>query len=258
MALRTDGRGPVGGRDRSDSRGPAARRTPSAAVRPWREPVVRRHRRLIAVVLFVLAAGLVLVAVRPPSPVTTSVLVTTTALPGGATVRAADVQRRDVPAEFVPAGAVSDPATVDGAVLAGPVAVGEILTLSRFAGAPGATGAVGSGLVAAPVRIADAAAVALVSAGDVVDVLHARSAAAQEVSAAEVVARAVRVVSVPSGRSSGGGGVFGRDDDRISSNDAAGATGALVVLAVDPATSIALAAAAANGRLSLVLRPPGA
>ena len=85
--------------------------------------------------------------------------------------------------------------------------------------------------MAVPVRLADPATAALVQAGDVVDVL---SAAPEGAASAEVVARRLRVLSVPP-------------------LEAAAGEGALVVVAAAPTTAARLAAAAVTGRLSVVV-----
>lgn len=91
------------------------------------------------------------------------------------------------------------------------------------------------GLVAAPVRIVDAEAAALVRAGDVVDVV-----AADGHGDAAVVASNVSVLAVP------------RPAEGLLGSGSGG--GALVLVAVPSSTGVALAAAAAAGPLSLLLR----
>jgi Flp pilus assembly protein CpaB len=129
---------------------------------------------------------------------------------------------------------------------------GEPFTDARLVGAPLLRG-YGDGLVAAPVRIADAGAVALVATGDLVDVLAAESAmvpgqagtagagSATLATPARVVASAARVVAIP--RPTGDGSSIGPL-----------AEGALVVLATTPDIAADLARAAVTARLSLTLR----
>jgi hypothetical protein len=112
---------------------------------------------------------------------------------------------------------------------------GELLTDVRLVGAP-MFGAVGAGLVAAPVRIADPGAALLLQPGDVIDVLA--STDHSTAAAAPVVAAGVRVLTVPSGTEA----TAGLDD------------GALVVVAATPATASLLARAAITSRLSVVIR----
>ena len=96
-------------------------------------------------------------------------------------------------------------------------------------------------LVAAPVRIADAASVRLLRAGDIVDVLAAGAVAdGSGTSAARVVAGAAPVLALPpvSDRPLGAGDI---------------GPGALVVVVTSPETAARLAAAAVTDRLSLVI-----
>ncbi len=86
--------------------------------------------------------------------------------------------------------------------------------------------------VSAPVRIADGAAVRLLRPGDRVDVIAAQETATGA-DAARVVARGARVTKVP------------------EPLDAAGESGALVVLSVPRATAARLAGASATARLAV-------
>jgi hypothetical protein len=86
-----------------------------------------------------------------------------------------------------------------------------------------------------PVRVADAASVALLSAGDHVDVLAAGTAAGGP-AYATVVAADAAVLAVPTAVDAGG-------------------EGALVVLATTPSVAARLASAAVSSRLSITLRP---
>lgn len=100
----------------------------------------------------------------------------------------------------------------------------------------------GDALVAAPVRIADAASVRLVQPGDLVDVLAAGPGAdGSATSAARVVAAAAPVVTIPPVS----GSAFGGAD---------AGQGALVVVVISAETAARLAAAAVTDRLSLVIR----
>jgi Flp pilus assembly protein CpaB len=90
--------------------------------------------------------------------------------------------------------------------------------------------------VAAPVRLADSATVALLHAGDRVDVLAAPTSSDGPVSSATTVARALQVLAVPA----------------VGDADA---EGGLIVLAATPATAARLAAAAVGARLSVTVLP---
>jgi Flp pilus assembly protein CpaB len=90
-----------------------------------------------------------------------------------------------------------------------------------------------TGMVTAPVRIADAATVLLLRPGDRVDVIAAEETATG--GEARVVARGARVTKVP------------------QSPEAAGESGALVVLSVPRSTAARLAGASTTARLAVTL-----
>ncbi|MER6719431.1 RcpC/CpaB family pilus assembly protein [Streptomyces halstedii] len=109
-------------------------------------------------------------------------------------------------------------------------------------------------LVAAPVRIADAATVRLLRPGDRVDVLSTRDADARSSDAgqdgtarARLVARDVRVAQVP-GHADGSDAGLGDPDGGAEAGD-----GGLVVLTVERETAAALAGAGASGRLAVAV-----
>lgn len=201
------------------------------------------HRRLLAAALAAAAVAFGLEAMEPAAPPHVRVLAADTDLTGGATLSTDDVRVTALPSAAVPAGVLSAGTDVTGRVLAAPVRAGEPLTDVRLVG-PALVEGYGTGLVAAPVRIADPAAVRLLRPGDVVDVLAASVALGAPASAttsrtvpAETVASAVPVVAVPE-----------------PGEDGLLAEGALVVLATTPAVAEDLAGAAVTSRLSLVVR----
>jgi hypothetical protein len=100
-------------------------------------------------------------------------------------------------------------------------------------------GASGAERVAAPVRIADSAAVRLLRPGDRVDVIAAGESAPGG-SEARVVARGARVTRVPP----------------LGAAEAATESGALVVLSVPRPTAARLAGAGATSRLAVTLCRP--
>ena len=187
-----------------------------------------RHRALLAAGLAAASVATGLSAVAPPPPATVQVLTAAHDLPPGAVLAPEDLAPAAVPVELVPQGALTDLGATAGRLVAGPVRRGEPLTDVRLLGSAllprGAQ-------VAAPVRLAEPATAALVQAGDTVDVL---SASPEGGAAADVVATALPVLSVP------------------DLPDAAG-EGALVVLAASRSTAARLAAAAVTGRLSVVV-----
>jgi pilus assembly protein CpaB len=199
---------------------------------------VHTLRRVLAALL---AVGALVLALRPPPaagarPPTTPVVVATADLATGTTLSAGDLRVTLLPLDAAPAGRARDPAAVVGRRLAAAVRVGEPVTDVRLVG-PGLTSGLPDGQVAAPVRLADLAVVALVRAGDHVDVL----ATAPDAPAAEVVAADVLVLAAS-----------GPDRDPSSPRDDAG----LLVLAVDDATAARLAAVATTATLTVSLPPP--
>lgn len=128
-------------------------------------------------------------------------------------------------------------------------------------GAPGAGGVAGAAavaggvpsaperrtmrLVSAPVRIADAATVRLLRAGDRVDVIAAQDGDP----VARVVAKDVRVADVPRGREDGRHEYPGPDGDGGTDTG----SGALVVLSVERDTAAALAGAGVSGLLAVAV-----
>jgi len=186
---------------------------------------------VVAAVAAVLAA---ISAARPPAPPTTAVLRTTRTLAAGAVLGAADVRIDRVPISVVPHEALVDTDSVAGKSLAGPVPEGQMLTELDLLGQRSRS----DGRVVAPVRLADAEVADLLTVGGRVDVIAAGSQGER----ARLVAEGVRVVGLP--RADPGSG--------LTQGDASG--GALVLVEVDPPTATALAAAAADGALSVVLR----
>jgi pilus assembly protein CpaB len=204
----------------------------------WLRRTTRRHRAALAAVL---AAGAVLSgidAVSPASPRRVVVLAAARDIPAGAVL-----ERRDLVAEGLPPSAVPDGALrpggrgagrVVGRVVGGALRRGEPLTDARLAGPgllSGRVGAAGAD-VAAPVRIADAGAAALLAPGDRVDVLATPPDGAGPATA---VAADVVVLAVP----------------RI---DTAVDDGALIVVATTASEAAVLARAAVGDRLSVTVR----
>ena len=138
----------------------------------------------------------VVTTVRPPAPATAPVLVAQRDLVPGAVVRDDDVQALPRPVDAVAGDVLSDPGTAVGRTVSFPVRSGESVTARHLVGVE-LLDALGAGLVATPVTLADPGAAALVSRGDVVDVLAAASGAATGTPTAAVVASRVRVLIAP-------------------------------------------------------------
>ncbi|TDD00501.1 flagellar biosynthesis protein FlgA [Nonomuraea deserti] len=193
-------------------------------IQTWLSRYARR-RRLIAAALAAVAVLSAYLATRPAAGPT--VLVAARDLSPG------PLDPDDfspVPLAHPPSGAVR--ATRTGQILATPMRKGEPLTDVRLL----RTFRLPPGMVAAPVRIADAAAVELISPGSTIGVL----ASWQEGQPARQIASALTVLTIPA-------------TTRDSGHD----HGALIVLATTPTQAAELAAAQAGGRLSITINPAG-
>jgi pilus assembly protein CpaB len=251
---------------------------PRTARDPGWAPLRRHHpgrRRLAAAGLAAgsVAAALQVLAPRPPAG--EPVVVAAREVPAGAVLAPADLAVVRRPPSLLPSGAVADRSAAVGRTVGSGLRPGEPLTDARLVG-PGLLVGRPLGDVAAPVRIADGEAAALLRAGDQVDVLQAfgadagvgvgsggdgsggggsggggsgeRSARAEGDGAslprARTVVRRATVLARP-GLPAGGGLLPEADPS----------AGGLIVLAVDERAAAALAEAAALGPLSLVVRP---
>jgi pilus assembly protein CpaB len=199
------------------------------------------HRRLLVAGLLAASVAFGLQAVSPPPPHTEPVLVAAKDLSGGTRLAPDDVRITRLAPTGLPDGALRTASVATGRTLGAPVRKGEVLTDVRLVGRS-LLDSYGDGFVAAPVRVADAASVRLVAAGDIVDVLAAGPGVNGSATVgARVVAAAVPVVTIPPA----GGSSLGETDV---------GQGALVVVVTSSATATRLAAAAATERLSLVIR----
>lgn len=189
------------------------------------------HRRGLAAVAAVLAVLTGLSAALPEGPPRLDVVVTTRELAGGTVLGATDVEVRAVLADDAPVGALVTTADVLDRAVSAPVAEGQVLTALALV-PPRAS--VGSGRVVAPVRLSDAGLATLLQPGDIVDLVGSD----EQGGGAEVVARGVRVVTVPV----------------LAEEVSAGSSGGLVLVEVSAKTATELARAAVAGPLSVTWR----
>jgi Flp pilus assembly protein CpaB len=203
----------------------------STVRRGWRR-VLARRRPLAALCAALAVFTAVRAASAEPAPAV-EVLVAAADLPGGSVVEAQDVTLASFRADSVPSGTLRSPPDAVGRVLAAPVRAGEALTDVRLV-APGLLDGY-PGLVATPVRVADAASVALLRVGDRVDLV----AADPEGRGAEPVARGAPVIALP----------------RATGVDQGFQGGGLLVVAVPEGEALTLARAAVSQVLSYVLSP---
>jgi pilus assembly protein CpaB len=200
------------------------------------------RRRLLAAGLLAASMAFALHALAPPPRPGVDVLLATRDVPAGATLRDGDLRVARRPVELVPTGSLAARDLAVGRAVSSAVRRGEVLTDVRLVG-PGSLRGLAAGLVATPVRIADAEAAGLLRPGDVVDVLAATATPEAGSGEAWLVAAAVRVLSAPRPAHDG------------LSADTLG-DGALLLLATTSPTASRLAAAAVTDRLSVVLRGP--
>ena len=202
---------------------------PRLILRRWRRAVLRQRRLIVAMLL---AASVLAFAehVRPDPPVSTAVVVAAHDLETGTRIGPDDVQLVSMPEAVVPYAAATSVGDVTGGTVAGPMRAGEPLTDKRLVGASLIDG-YPPGWVAAPVRVADAEAAALLVVGDQVDVYAAQPSEEE----ARLLVSSAPVVAVP------------RTEHGSS-------PGALVVLAVDDVAAAGLAAASDGAVVSVVMR----
>ncbi len=168
--------------------------------RSLRRAVLLR-RRLLAVLLTGAAVATGLASTQPAAPRLVPVVVAAADLPAGTVLTADDV----VIAGFTPATAPSDRvASTVGSTLAAPLLSGDPVTRSDLVGPERGRGY--PGLVTMPVRLTDAVSADLLTVGDRVDLIATDPAAG----GAEIVAREVVVLALPSSPHSPGSALDGR------------------------------------------------
>ena len=212
---------------------------------------VLRHRRVVAAGCVALAVAIGVDALTPARPAAARVVAAAHDLAAGTVLKPDDVRWVALPVAVEPTGALTAMSDVLGRAIVGPVRSGEPITDVRLdeGGSAGGTATAplappGDGLVAAPVRLADAQAAGLLRVGERVDVLAATPSSGATTSAvsATVVADDVRVLAVPASTDGGD-----------ASLGAATGDGALVVLATTPDEARALAQAELTAQLSAVV-----
>jgi Flp pilus assembly protein CpaB len=170
------------------------------ALRGVRRTVLAR-RRIGAALLAGVAVAAGLRALAVPTP-TTAIQVVRHDLEAGAVVRVDDLVTVEVPPESVPAGIAKDAA---GRTLAAPLRRGEPVTDVRLLGPAFTQGY--PGLTAVPVRLPDAAAVALLQPGDRIDLVSSRQRGGSGLLTGATV---LAIPEVPSDTSTGGAAPAGR------------------------------------------------
>jgi Flp pilus assembly protein CpaB len=175
------------------------------------------------------------------------VLVATRDLTAGTVVQAGDVTMSERDSTILAADATTSATAAVGRSLVSSVRAGEVLRSRDVLDSP-LLQSLGAGIVAAPVRVADGGATALLRAGDVIDLIAAGTTGDGTSVTATVVASDVRVLVVPIRSGGSGGGLF------ASSGDVTGSDGQLVVLGTTKAEALDIARASLRGRLSFTVR----
>ncbi|MEE1620454.1 Flp pilus assembly protein CpaB [Zafaria sp. Z1313] len=219
---------------RSAPRGPVPYR------RSWRE-LLSVYRRPLAAALAALAVASALAALAPERAEKVPVVVAARELPTGAVVGAGDVELVELAEAALPPDLIADPARVAGSQLAVPLAAGSPVSEAMLVG-PGLLTGTRPGTVAVPVHPSDPETVALLSPGQLVDVVLSEGNGYERPVESTVLARRVPVLWVPTGNDAGAwlGGQ-------------GASTGGMVVLGADREQSAELAGAGTRGRIFLVL-----
>jgi len=165
----------------------------------------------------------------------------------GAVVLAGDVAVQSRPVDAVPRDSLTLESAAIGHMVSFPVRTGEALS-ARHVVSSALLAAFGPDIVATPLRLTDNSALALVQAGDVVDVIAARTSDTTDATTSLVVASHLSVIVVASQSSTGGG------SGMLGSGSATSDMSPVLVLATTSAQALDLARAAVGSRLSLILR----
>jgi pilus assembly protein CpaB len=206
--------------------------------RSWREWLAI-YRRPLAACLAGLAVACSLSALAPDHAPTIPVVVAARDLPTGAVLGVADLEVRHVASEAVPPDVQGEVGDLAGRQLAVPVAAGAPVPSASLVG-PGLLTGTDPGTVAVPLRPSDPETLALLSPGQLVDVVISEGNGYEQPVESSVIARSVAVLWVP--RSEDAGSWLG-----------SGSSPGMVVVAASQQQSTALAGAGSRGRIFLVL-----
>ena len=197
---------------------------------------------MLALVCLLLAGVSAVAARRAPAPrAGHPIIVAAHDLAAGATLGADDVRLRSWPDELRPVGALRRPADAVGRRMGGAIRAGEAITGARLVGA-GLTTGLAPQLRGVPVQIADGGFGGFVHAGDWIDLLvgDPPDAGGPGPPTARLLAHAVRVLAV-----------LGPPGDAVADGDSVG-----VVVAVDSATALKIAAVSGRSLVATVRDPP--
>ena len=198
-----------------------------------------RHRRLLAALLFCVAAAMAVQQLTPASPPTTAVMVAGRDLPAGHALGSGDLLATAVSPRMVPDGALGPSATWTGRQVSGPLRRGEVLTDASLLGTGLLIGAA-SGSQAVPIRLSDPATVALLRQGQLVTVVLSTTVGLDGPTTNEVLAENVPVLWTPA-LAQPGGLLPAQENEGI------------LVVAATAAQAVQLAGAISRGKVFLIL-----
>ncbi|MHA7188663.1 RcpC/CpaB family pilus assembly protein [Arthrobacter sp. MDT2-16] len=200
---------------------------------------VHRRKRLLACLLFSIAAGVAVEAAVGEDYPTTTVVSAARDLAVGTVLTDADVTTASIPAQAVTGPAFEQPGQVVGQQLAAPLAQGSPIPPTALVGDGLLTGT-RPGTVAVPLRPADPAVVRLLAPGQLVDVVLSTGDGYDAPAEPTVLARSVAVLwTAPGGTGSAWPGEAGDDG--------------LVVVAAGADDAAVLAGSSSSGDVHLVL-----
>ncbi|MFF2244711.1 RcpC/CpaB family pilus assembly protein [Arthrobacter sp. NPDC058130] len=228
-------------RSRNGPGKPRKPRTPRGRPSPRRlRGWLDRNRRLLAALLFCVPAGLTVQQLTPAPADTVMAFAAAADLPAGKTLEPGDVSRVRVPPGLVPAGSPGSETSFEGKQLAAPLRHGQLLTDAQVLG-PGLLAGSPPGSAAVPLRMADPAAIQLVSPGQLVNVVLTGGNGFEQPAESQTLAEAVPVLWT-----SAQGGSAGPWP-------ATAETEGLVVVAASADQARRLAGASTQGKLFFVL-----
>jgi Flp pilus assembly protein CpaB len=208
--------------------------------------LIRRHRRPLAGLAAAASITTLGLALQPAADPTRSVVVAAADLPAGRSLNSNDLRTARVAAGVLPADTYAETSDLVGEVLAAPLVRGEAVGAHRLTAAPDWT--IPPDTSPLPVRFADASAARLLRPGQHVDVLAASGPGLDDAgfAAAELIAADVLVLAVIDPEGSGG---------MLDSRSVGPDSSALVLLAVDRVSALAIAGGQARANLAFMMRP---
>lgn len=202
-----------------------------------------RRRRLLASLLFSVAAGLTVQQLVPATEIQVDAVVARSDLPAGSVLEPEDLTVVRLPPRALPRTTYAAAAPLVGRQLAGALREGSIITDADVVG-PGLLAGAPPGAVAVPLRPADPSTVQLVGAGQRIDIAVSTGSDFAESARTKILAKGVVVLWTSSGSPESG---------LVPTGDRQG----LVVVAAEADQAAALAGASSSGQVHMVLVGPG-